>query len=96
MTRRTAERGQTTLASRIVSTATTEISTSSAMIRTAQRAGADGGRRVRDRRRGRPESTGVSSGLGSGVGPIGADPMRLIGRDGSGVPGGATADPGWG
>jgi hypothetical protein len=92
MTRPTGERRQTTLASRIASTTTTAISTSIAMIRTAQRAGADGGRRVRESRRGRPESTGVSSGLGSGVGPIGDDPMRLMGRDGSGVPGGATAE----
>ena len=33
----------------------------------------------------------MSSGLGSGAGPAGAAPMRLIGRDGSGVPGGVAA-----
>src|SRR5215207_460537 len=78
-------------ASSITSTTAIAISSSRTVARTAQRAGADGVRRVRESRRGRPASTGVSSGLASGAGPAGAVPIRLTGREGSGVPGGVAA-----
>ena len=90
--RRTAAGAQSARPISIRSTTAIAIISSSTVTRTAQRAVVEGGRRVRERRRGRPASTGVSSGLGSGAGPSGPAPIRLIGRDGSGVPGGVAAD----